>query len=121
MSNATFELSDGLMLGEEKQTSVTLRLPTAGDIIEATEESEKLFTTPDGPALVSSPALVASHTLCKQVVSIGDIPGPLSLEQLKKLTPTDMELMHTKSAELEMASMAVTLSRGRSDGSADAD
>lgn len=121
MSNITCELVDGMMLGEEKQTLVTLRPATAGDVIEATEESEKLFNTPEGPALVASPTLVATHMLCKQIVSVGDIPAPISLDMLKKLTPNDMELLHKKIAEIEIASMEVTLSRGRSDGSEETD
>ncbi|MDO9633351.1 MAG: phage tail assembly protein, partial [Humidesulfovibrio sp.] len=57
MATLTITLKDGFQLGADILTEATLREPTAGDVIDAQEESEKLVETLDGPRLVSSPTL----------------------------------------------------------------
>ena len=52
-------LKDGLTLGDKQQTAVVLREVTAGDIIEAQEESEKLVYSLDANGKVA-PTLVVT-------------------------------------------------------------
>lgn len=127
-----FELKHGLTLGEggEQRTRkrIKLRAPTAGDVIEAQEESEKLVYATDAqgnvvPALVTSPALTGIHVLRRQIVRLDDVHGPLDLVLLKKLHIEDFELIQAKAQELDAASgqAARTASRevtqrGRNDG-----
>ncbi len=114
MATIETELSTGLKLDGEPQRHAILRDATAGDIIEANAESEKLVATPDGYQLLSSPTMVAALVLGKQVKSIGEIPGPLSLRQIKMLTPEDYHLLQTDAQKLEVASAEVA-QRGRAD------
>jgi phage FluMu protein gp41 len=127
-----FDLKHGLTLGEGAEVKtrkhVTLRAPTAGDVIEAQEESEKLVYAADAagnvqPTLVTSPALTGIHVLRRQLVKLDDIHGPLDLSLLKKLHIEDFELIQAKAQELDAASSqaARTASRevtqrGRNDG-----
>lgn len=127
-----FDLKHGLTLGEgagaKTRKHVTLRAPTAGDVIEAQEESEKLVYAADAagnvaPSLVTSPSLTGIHVLRRQIVKLDELHGPLDLVLLKKLHIEDFELIQTKAQELDAASnqAARTASRevtqrGRDDG-----
>ncbi len=125
-----FDLIHGLVLdpGKSPLKAVELRAPTAGDVIDAQEESEKLvYAMVDGnlaPTLVTSPSLVGTHVLRRQVVRLGDIHGPIDLAVLKKLHIEDLELLQAKAAELDSALAARAASRevtarGRDDGGGD--
>lgn len=124
-----FDLIHGLVIGEKSLTHIELRAPTAGDVIDAQEESEKLvYAMQDGqlaPMLVTSPALVGINVLRRQIVKINDILGPVDLVLLKKLHIEDLELIQAKAGELDqaLASRARTASevtaRGRDDGGGD--
>ena len=119
MAQDKFSLVDGLKIGDTVLKVVTLRDATAGDIIEAQEESEKPVNTPDGYELLVSPGLLAVNVMRRQIVSIDDSCGPISLAEIKKLTPIDLSLIQEKADQLEqamakkMASSAVT-QKGRS-------
>ncbi|TKA91813.1 hypothetical protein FAZ79_00470 [Guyparkeria sp. SB14A] len=114
MAKTEVELVDGLKLDGEPQRHAVLREPTAGDVIEANAEAEKMVPTPDGYQLLVSPTMVGAIVLGKQVVSIGEIPGPLSLRQVKMLSPTDYQRLQFKAQALESASAEVA-QRGRDD------
>lgn len=105
MASITVTLRHGLKLDEKPQLAAVLRSVTAGDIIEAGEESEKLVIAADGPALVQSPTLTGAHLLRRQVVSIGEIQGPLTLGQLKKFDPEDFQALQAAAATLDAASV----------------
>ncbi|ADU63399.1 MAG: phage tail assembly protein [Pseudodesulfovibrio sp.] len=118
--NITFPLVTGLPVGDEFLRDVTLREVRAGDIIEAQEEAEKLVHTPGGPALVASPTLLGLGVLRRQIVSIGNVQGPISLKELKRLTPHDLGMIQAEADRLD-AAVAMALARqgadrGRSDG-----
>ena len=114
MSLAVVNLSKGLAVGDDgpRQTEAELRELTAGDVLEAAEESEKLVITPDGPSLVQSPTLMGVHTLRRQIKRIGSIPGPIPLSMLSMLPVADLELLQAEAEKLDQAIEAIA-GRGR--------
>lgn len=130
MAVREFELKHGLVIGNGIVKNVRLREPTAGDVIEAQDESEKLVMMPDPkngmtPTLVTSPARMGIEVLRRQILAIDDFNGPLDLSDMKRLHPEDLNLMQHEAEELEafaaaeFASQAVS-QRGRSDGDSEA-
>ena len=118
MATLTITLTDGFKLGADILTEAVLREPTAGDVIDAQEESEKLVQTVDGPRLVSSPTRCGTGMLRRQIVRIGNLEGPLSREDLSRLTPRDLGTLQNAAGKLEDASFAEVLAeRGRGDRS----
>lgn len=129
MAQVTVTLTHGLKVGDDLLTSAVLREVMAGDVIEAQEESEKLVYAVQGdkivPSLVASPTLVGVHVLRRQIVRLGDgdkaVHGPLELSLLKKLSPTDLDMLQAKANEMDEA-MATEIAsrevaqRGRTDG-----
>lgn len=120
MAKIEFKLKTGLAIGKDEKKifhfEVVLREPKAGDIIEAQEESEKLVYKVHGekiePALVISPTSMGINVLRRQIISIGDIKGPLHMDILKKLTAEDFSIIQDKAQELDNASMEL-VERGR--------
>lgn len=132
MATVIVTLKHGLKLGETLFKKITLREPTAGDVIDASEESEKVIVTTNAsgqpePQLIPSPTLVGANVLRRQVHIIGeDIPGPLSMEQIRSLHPEDFHLLQLKAETLEQAGNAdiarqevVQVGRRDNDGKAD--
>lgn len=125
MAQINVPLTHGLEIGDDVLTDAVLREATAGDIIEAHEEAERLvYAARDGklePTLIASPTMVGVHVLRRQIVRIGNVSGPLDLGLLKKLHPDDLALLQARADELdgaanaEAASQGVT-QRGRDDG-----
>lgn len=111
MAQHTVTLKTGLTIGEAVHKEVVLRELTAGDIIDAQAESERLVQTPEGPALVASPSQVGIHTLRRQIARIGSVEGPLSLRELKRLDPEDLYLLQQEADRLDAAASAETASR----------
>lgn len=122
MAQLKVKLKHGLKTSETTHMDVVLREVTAGDIIDAQDESEKLVYAQNGePMLMASPTLVSVNVLRRQIAKIGSIDGPLSLKELKKLHPNDLNLLQKKADEMdgamstEQASQAVA-QRGRAEG-----
>lgn len=120
MAQITFSLKDGMPYGKgedaELQTEVTLRELNAGDLMDARLESERVIEAASGPRLVCSPELLALNTLRRQVARIGQIQGPMSLHDLRKLTLPDLCLLERKADAMDAAVLADKLGdRGRSD------
>jgi len=97
-TRVTITLIHGLAIGEDTHKEVVLREPTAGDILDAQEASERLMMvpTPEGgaePMLISSPSRSSVEVLRRQIVSIGDISGPLDEKLLRKLDPEDLDML----------------------------
>lgn len=103
MAEITFSLENGLTKFGKLHQSVTIRSVTGGDIIDATQESERLIFTPEGPALIASPSLTGAHITRRRIVKIGDINGPLDLDLFKELSGDDLGLIQTKCEELDTA------------------
>lgn len=119
MRTVKFDLRDGLTIGEATEKAMVLREATAADLIEATEESEKLVTVGGEPTLVASPTLVGMNTLRRQVVTVGNHKGPLLLSELKKFSSVDLGLTQEKALELEQAALKEFSGRGRLDAGAE--
>lgn len=113
MATANVTLDKGLVIGDTHHTEAVLREITARDLIEAAEESEKVVLTPDGYDLVASPALVATNTLRRQIVRIGEHKGPLTLEELKRFSATDLSLLQEEAKKLDAMAMKEIAKRGR--------
>jgi len=113
MRTVEVPLDHGLKIGETVETLAVLRETTAADVIDATEESERLFQATDGPCLVASPCMVGMHTLRRQIVSIGDHKGPLTIGELKRLSSADLGLLQEKAVEMETAALKGVTGRGR--------
>ncbi|TEW31390.1 hypothetical protein E2R48_00580 [Histophilus somni] len=107
-------LKKGLMLGDEPQTSVKLRELTTGDMLDAELAAERLVQDKDGnPVLLVSQTLFSYELLRRQIASIGDIQGPISLGQLRQLTPEDLALINAALSTQEQAKAQQVLDRGR--------
>ena len=118
MATTTVTLKHGLKLDDKPQLEAVLREPTAGDVIDATEGSEKVIFTGDGYELIASPTIVGSLVLCQQIVRIGEIEGPLTMAMLKKLSAADFKLLQDSANTLDHVPSEVTKS-GESDQDGD--
>lgn len=116
MATIQITLRKGLTIGEETHVEAEIREATAADLIDATEEAEKLVATPDGGfQLVASPTLVGLHCLRRQIVRVGEHPGPLTMGELRRLSAHDLSLLQEKAQLLEAASLKEVAERGRGD------
>lgn len=112
MVKKTFTLHDGLQVGDGPvHKEVVLR---AGDVIEATEDAERAYTTEDGKiSIAASPTRVGMLILIKRIEKLGDLQMPLTEAEFKKLTLRDMNLIN-KMADEQEAQTALA-ARGRGD------
>lgn len=113
MATATVRLDTGLRVGEVVHLDAEIREALAADVIDGCLESERVVPTDDGPQLVQSPTLVGLHTLRRQIVRIGDHPGPLTLSELRTLTTHDLALLQECAMGLEQATLRQVAARGR--------
>ena len=131
MAEITVTLIHGYKVGKETLKDAVLREVTAGDVIEAMEESEKIVMMPNEsgqlePQFVPSPTMVGVHVLRRQLKCIGNVSGPFDLAEIKRLYPVDLKLLQDKADELDSATdakaapQAVT-QRGRSNSNGGAD
>lgn len=89
-ATVTVTLTHGIKVGDDILRDAVLRELTAGDLIDAQFEAERLVETKDGPQLVVSAVAMGLAVLRRQVVSVGDLKGPLSISDLKKLSTADL-------------------------------
>ena len=112
MAATVVTLIHGLRVGESVLREAELRELTAGDILDAQDSAEKLVQTAAGPQLVASPARVGVELLRRQIVRIGAdrdaVAGPISLGEIRKLHPDDLELLQRTAAQLDAATAAET-------------
>lgn len=113
MATVKVTLNKGLKIGEVNHILATLREVTAGDLIDATDESEKVVLTPDGYRLLVSDTLVGLNTLRRQVVIIGDHPGPLTLQEMKLLSGADLNLLQQQAQILDTATLEAIEDAGK--------
>jgi phage FluMu protein gp41 len=100
----TIELTTPVKIGDEECRQVILREASAGDVIEAQEEAEKLIMTPDGPQLIASPSLVGLGVLRRQVVKIGDkVDGPVDVATLKRFSVFDLNALQDAADTMDAA------------------
>lgn len=113
MATVNCTLNKGLTIGTVAHKLAVIREVTAGDLIDATDESEKLTLTPEGYQLIASPTLVGLNTLRRQVVSVGDHPGPLTIAEMRLLSGTDLNLLQQKAADLDDATLEAVEKQGK--------
>ncbi|WKS99793.1 phage tail assembly protein [Gallibacterium salpingitidis] len=107
-------LKTGLMYGDEPQKEVVLRELTTGDMLDAELAAERLLVDKVGnPVLVTSQVLFSYELLRRQIASIGKLQGPISLAQLRSLTPEDLALINAALATVESAKAQQVTDRGR--------
>jgi phage FluMu protein gp41 len=112
----SFELEDGLQLVEKTHTTCVVRPLTAGDILDAQQDAERLMATPNGYQLVVSDSAMGFHLARRQIVRLGDIPGPLSVDDMRKLSGRDMERINKQLDGLDQAVAGALADRGRDAG-----
>lgn len=121
MAEITVTLKDGLKIGKDVLKDVVLRDPTAGDIIDSQGESERMVLTPDGPQLVVSPSLAGANMLRRQIIRIGNVQGPIDLNEIKRLSAHDLSLLEGAVSEMDEALVVENAAkelekRGRTEG-----
>lgn len=125
MAAQKITLKDGFKVGEKTYLEVSLRSLTAGDVMDANLDAERLEMVPQlnaagaitgyGPEYVKSPTLVAMHSLRRQVSIVGLLEAPLEIEMLRKLSPDDINLLSRIANAMDAADLEA-INRGRSDG-----
>ena len=125
MAKVEFELVHGVEIGGQLEKRVVLRELTAGDIIGAGEESERLVYSPEGkPMMMQSPVRMGVCIMCRQIEKLGSINGPIEVGFLEKLHEGDFVLLQNKCDELSAgaeAGMGGLADRGRSAGDSEGD
>lgn len=107
----TVALADGLTLGGATYDRAVLRQLTAGDILEAQEEAERLVYAKDGTlSLVMSPARMGREALRRQVARLeGEggqtFEGPLGVEELGRLSGRDLAALQAGVELLDQAAV----------------
>lgn len=101
MSTVSFTLEHGLKLGDDTLKDVVMRELGTGDIFEASEAAEKLVTVEGEPQFIISPTLMTKETLRRQIKSIGNVQGPISVAELELLHPEDLNLIEQYSQVLD--------------------
>jgi len=110
MSLIKVPLKHGYKMGESILKNAFIRPYGPADLIEAEEESEKLISALDADGklehkLVLSPSLYGSNIFRRQIVSMDDVSGPFSMEELtNNLQLEDFLLLQQKTEALDEAS-----------------
>lgn len=114
MGSVTIALPHGLQLDGIPQREAEIREASAGDVIQAAGDAEQLLPTREGWQLVPSPSATNAHLLRRQIVRIGEIQGPLTLQQLYRLHHQDLEALQSAIEALDQAAQRGA-ARGRDD------
>ncbi len=107
VSPDTVELKDGLAVGTVTYHTLLLRALTARDLLEAQDAAEKVVTTKDGLALITSPARLSRELLRRQVKCLTEDgrthSGPLGLEELGRLSLRDIAAVQAGADAMDAA------------------
>jgi phage FluMu protein gp41 len=106
-------LHDGLKVGDHTYRQVTLRSLTAGQLMDAQRAAEQVYPVGSDFVVMASPVQMAAEVLAKKVQKIDDYPGPLTLQQLRSLSATDLDLLRAGADDLDTAIAASVAARGR--------
>lgn len=90
MNTVKGELKDGVDIGGQLAKRFEMRAATAGDMFDA-----EVMAPPDRQVAYRG-ALMA-----QQLVSLGDVPGPIGFEVIRRLTPDDFTRLFDVQQELE--------------------
>lgn len=124
MAQMTITLKRGFITGkgttdEMRHNVVTFRELSSKDVIDAQLEAERVVVGENGKAVAyCSEVLMGIGMLRRQIASVGEIPGPLSLKQIYGFHPEDLELLSTRAAALDDL-LSETALRGRTDAAGD--
>ena len=97
MAQMSVKLKYGFVTGkgtedEARHTSVTFRELTSEDVINSQLAAERVVIGENGKAVAyCSEVLMGLEMLRRQILSVGTIPGPLSVKQLYSFHPADLE------------------------------
>lgn len=97
------DLLDGLPFGEGREYRVTFRELSAKDSIDAEMEAERVAETRNGPVLIASPALRGIALLRRQIATVGEMEGPLSVAQIGQLSERDLSRLMAAVSLLDSA------------------
>ncbi len=112
MARAKVELTHGLQIGKKFHKTAILKESTTGDILDATEESEKVITLADGShALVVSDAFLGINILRRQIVSVGEYEGSLTLQEMRHLHPNDLALLQVEADTLDNTAVSTVVNK----------
>lgn len=112
MANVKVQLRDGLLIGKTLQYEIELREATAGDVLGASQESERLMQAPDKSwQLVSSPGEVVLNILRRRIVRAGTFEGPFTPEILYRLSAVDFQVLQVGADTLDRASEEAAMRR----------
>lgn len=120
MAELTFELKHGLLTGkgtadEMLHKTVRLRELTSKDIVDSQMAAERVVIASNGKAVAyCSEVIYGLEMMRRQIVTLGSLPGPLSLELLYKLNPTDLKYLTEQAQALDDMLEDVS-ERGRDD------
>lgn len=120
MAVMTFQLQDGLKIGESVYYDVGLRELDTEDLIDAQRESEKVIVHDGKPMAYTSDVTYGIEMLRRQVEYIGKVQGPFSLKELLKLSARDFTLVQQKAQDLDAMILQELETRGRSEGASGA-
>jgi len=87
---------------------------TVGELFDAQKAAERVIHTDTGVHLLQSDVEFGIELVRRAIVSIGDIQGPLSVEQMRGLMSSDLTLIQSKLDGYEAAAMQAAEARGRS-------
>ncbi|MEX2450908.1 MAG: hypothetical protein WD407_08650 [Rhodospirillales bacterium] len=104
MKTVSIELKHGIAIGETVYKNAELREMSVGDIIDGSEESERLVAKPQGGyVLVESPTHAGINILRRQIVKLGTVEGPIDLSVMRNLNPHDLEFLQVVAEMIEQA------------------
>ena len=124
MAQTTIILKHGYVTGkgtadETRHTDVTLRELDSRDVVESQLAAERVVIGDNGKAVAyCSEVLMGLELLRRQILKVGEIPGPLSIKQLYSFHPEDLELLSSSASSLDDM-LAETSNRGRRDAAGD--
>lgn len=84
-------LIDGVEIGGKRALEFEMRAATAGDMFDA-----------EGLAPADRPVSYEGALIACQLVRLGDVPGPIGMEVIRRLTPRDFDLLHRTRKELDV-------------------
>jgi len=113
----TFRSNQGDGDRKEKIRDLILAPLDGGSVIAAQLESEVPIYHGGGLQLMTSPTLMGLNVLRRQVKKVGDLNGPLTIDQLKQVSPRDMAILQIAAEKLDeaMANTEGLASRGRNE------
>lgn len=119
MSEIPVTLINGVKVGDTVHKEAVIREELVADLISASENAEKLISTPDGYQLVSNPVMIGLLSMGQQIVRVGDVEGPFGKEMMAKLSTADLEVLRGATDALSEATLQQLKNRGRPDPSSE--